>query len=306
MTTGRNKGPRALPRAALPTGPAALLIADAEERAALEPVLKAGGLALTTRLIDIREFDLENFLLDLEDAFEGPLARTAVVVVAADLLVDARIDIINLLDQILEPGRPILVSCSQATATEQSALADHPERIVGFSMLPLLGGHRVIEVAGTARTDPAIVERVRALFQAGGLVAHSVEDRPGLVLARILAPIVHEAANALDEGVASAHAIDDAMRLGAEWPFGPLRLGRWRGTTPAAPGYGVLAAKLRGCALPASPHYPAARTLRHGGQGLRTGLLSLRAGSTIPATSRPLTRPPYPQSTRSPLFSNAL
>ena len=223
MTTGRSKGPRALPRAALPTGPAALLIADAEERAAIEPVLKTGGLALTTRLIDIREFDLENFLLDLEDAFEGPLARTAVVVVAADLLVDARIDIINLLDQILEPERPILVSCSQATATEQSALADHPERIVGFSMLPLLGGHRVIEVAGTARTDPAIVERVRALFQAGGLVARSVEDRPGLVLARILAPIVHEAANALDEGVASAEAIDDAMRLGAEWPFGPLR-----------------------------------------------------------------------------------
>ena len=222
MTTGRNK-PRSLPRAALPTGPAALLIADAEERAALEPVLKAGGLSPTTRLLDIREFDLENFLLDLEDGFEGPLARTALVVVAADLLVDARLDIINLLDQILEPERPILVSCSQATATEQSALADHPERIVGFSLLPLLGGHRVIEVAGTPRTDPAIVERVRALFQAGGLVARTVEDRPGLVLARILAPIVHEAANALDEGVATAEAIDYAMRLGANWPFGPLR-----------------------------------------------------------------------------------
>ena len=222
MTTARSKGPRALPRAALPTGPAALLIADAEERAAIEPVLKTGGLALTTRLIDIRDFDLENFLLDLEDAFEGPLARTAVVVVAADLLVDARIDIINLLDQILEPGRPILVSCSQATATEQSALADHPQRIVGFSMLPLLGGHRVIEVAGTARTDPAIVERVRALFQLA--VQGQTPAKSALNLAMVAEPSTLDpmASTADLVGTIMQHVYEPLYTFDANWKMVPM------------------------------------------------------------------------------------
>lgn len=47
----------------------------------------------------------------------------------------------------------------------------------------------------------------------------------GHVEARILATMVNEAASAAAEGVATADAIDTAMRLGTNWPDGPLAWG---------------------------------------------------------------------------------
>jgi 3-hydroxybutyryl-CoA dehydrogenase len=48
---------------------------------------------------------------------------------------------------------------------------------------------------------------------------------PPQVEARILAAIVNEAASAAGDGVASSEAIDTAMRLGTNWPDGPLAWG---------------------------------------------------------------------------------
>jgi 3-hydroxybutyryl-CoA dehydrogenase len=45
------------------------------------------------------------------------------------------------------------------------------------------------------------------------------------VEARILAAIVNEAASAVADGVATPEAIDTAMRLGTNWPEGPLAWG---------------------------------------------------------------------------------
>lgn len=222
MTTRRSR-PQQSTRSSLPTGPSALLIADAQEAAVLEPILRAASLSVNRRLIDIRNFDLEEFLVDLEEGFEGPLARTSVAILAADLIVDARLDIINLLDEMLDPTRALLVSCTQAGATEQTALCQHPERVAGFGMLGLLGGRPVVEVAPALRSHPDLIERTVSLFTRQGTTGHRVADTPGLVLARILSSLVNQAAFEVSDGHASADTVDTAMRLGAGYPFGPLR-----------------------------------------------------------------------------------
>jgi 3-hydroxybutyryl-CoA dehydrogenase len=51
------------------------------------------------------------------------------------------------------------------------------------------------------------------------------------VEARLLATIVNEAASAVADGVASPDAIDTAMRLGTNWPEGPLAWGERIGLT---------------------------------------------------------------------------
>jgi 3-hydroxybutyryl-CoA dehydrogenase len=48
---------------------------------------------------------------------------------------------------------------------------------------------------------------------------------PAQVEARILATVVNEAASAVADGVATPDAIDTAMRLGTNWPDGPLAWG---------------------------------------------------------------------------------
>jgi 3-hydroxybutyryl-CoA dehydrogenase len=55
--------------------------------------------------------------------------------------------------------------------------------------------------------------------------AEWVGDAPGLVLGRIVAQLVNEAAFALGEGVGSAEDIDTGMELGLNHPRGPLAWG---------------------------------------------------------------------------------
>lgn len=53
-----------------------------------------------------------------------------------------------------------------------------------------------------------------------------VEDRPGMVSARVLAMIINEAFFALEEKVSSEAEIDIALKLGTNYPLGPIEWGR--------------------------------------------------------------------------------
>lgn len=53
-----------------------------------------------------------------------------------------------------------------------------------------------------------------------------VPDQPGLVAPRVVARIINEAYFALGEGVAAAADIDLAVRLGVNYPLGPLHWGQ--------------------------------------------------------------------------------
>jgi 3-hydroxybutyryl-CoA dehydrogenase len=51
-----------------------------------------------------------------------------------------------------------------------------------------------------------------------------VEEGPGFVVNRILVPMINEAVGILADGIAKAEDIDEAMKLGANHPIGPLAL----------------------------------------------------------------------------------
>jgi 3-hydroxybutyryl-CoA dehydrogenase len=78
---------------------------------------------------------------------------------------------------------------------------------------------------------PALEEAV-GLLQASGLAVYVIDDAPGLVVTRTVAMLVNGAADARGKGVASAADIDTAMRLGTNYPLGPLAWGQSWG--PAA------------------------------------------------------------------------
>src|SRR5262249_46971886 len=75
------------------------------------------------------------------------------------------------------------------------------------------------------QTAPQALAAAEVFWQGLGLAAYRVADGAGLVRARILCSLVNEAATALAEGVASAADIDTAMRLGTNYPRGPLAWG---------------------------------------------------------------------------------
>ncbi|MBW9401598.1 3-hydroxyacyl-CoA dehydrogenase PaaC [Leclercia sp. EC_58] len=89
---------------------------------------------------------------------------------------------------------------------------------------------RDVAVIAAAASNPtaATLKAVRHFQQQGKRVLQ-VADYPGLLIWRTVAMIVNEALDALQKGVASEQDIDTAMRLGVNYPRGPLAWGEQLG-----------------------------------------------------------------------------
>lgn len=120
---------------------------------------------------------------------------------------------------------PILTATLNASATEVAGRMVSPENVVGWAALPPLPDARVIELMPGLRSDPSIVARATEFLSGLGKEPVRAGDAAGGVLPRVVANLVNEAAYALMEGVADAQDIDQAMKLGMNYPHGPLAWG---------------------------------------------------------------------------------
>lgn len=80
----------------------------------------------------------------------------------------------------------------------------------------------LIALAAALACPQAAKDAVCGLLQAADMAIHWLPDTPGLVVMRTLSMLANEAADAVQQGVATPDAIDTAMRLGANYPRGPL------------------------------------------------------------------------------------
>ena len=131
-----------------------------------------------------------------------------------------------LLDELLIQTKvPVFVNTLFMTATEVSALIGNKVPVVGISwILGLTNVRERLEAAPALQVEEDNAQealRLLGTFVSGEI--ERVEDRIALVSARILSMIINEAAFALMEDVADAGDIDTAMKLGTNYPEGPLR-----------------------------------------------------------------------------------
>jgi 3-hydroxybutyryl-CoA dehydrogenase len=126
------------------------------------------------------------------------------------------------LDRALPPTIGIASSSVTVSATEQSSWVVHKSRLVGCGVLPTLSQKPLIEIAPTVFSPMETVQVVQRFFQSIGKEIELVQDRVGMVFPRILCQIMNEAAFALQDEIASPQDMDTAMKLGAEYPLGPI------------------------------------------------------------------------------------
>jgi 3-hydroxybutyryl-CoA dehydrogenase len=136
---------------------------------------------------------------------------------------DRKRALLERLDVALPPSSLILSSCLRFGTTHMASWVKNPGRIVGFATFFPLKERKVIEVAGGLRTSDKSLSEAEELLKSLGKETIRVKDTAGLTFPRILSLIINEAARSLEEGVASAEEIDVAMRLGVNYPQGPLR-----------------------------------------------------------------------------------
>lgn len=125
-------------------------------------------------------------------------------------------------DETLPLEVPIIVQSADVGVSEMLGWVKHPERLAGFDGLFISQGIPAILVANPALGLRSDIEEVLIHL---GKDAYFVAESPGLILPRIVCQLVNEAAFALLEGVADKETIDLAMRLGVNYPRGPLEWG---------------------------------------------------------------------------------
>jgi 3-hydroxybutyryl-CoA dehydrogenase len=116
-----------------------------------------------------------------------------------------------------------------AYATDLTACAQrmrHPERLVGYGVLASFDGQSAVEIVDSDDVSDEALALAQKFFGSLGKAVVLVEDAPALFLGRIVGSIVSEAVAAVHDDVATAEDVDVAMRLGTNYPIGPIAWGR--------------------------------------------------------------------------------
>ena len=87
----------------------------------------------------------------------------------------------------------------------------------------------LVEIIRGVATSDETFQTVKTLSEQLGKTPVEVNDAPGFVSNRVLMPMINEAIFALYEGVGTAEAIDEIMKLGMRHPMGPLQLANFIG-----------------------------------------------------------------------------
>jgi 3-hydroxybutyryl-CoA dehydrogenase len=126
----------------------------------------------------------------------------------------------------LAPRHALMVSnTSTLSITAIASATSRPEKVAGMHFFNPAQVMKLVEVVRGILTSDETVEAVRRFSEKLGKTPIIVNrDIPGFVANRIGIPGILEAIRLYEENVASARDIDNAMKLGYNWPMGPLEL----------------------------------------------------------------------------------
>lgn len=166
---------------------------------------------------------VEDFLGAMEAGYE--LDRLSEIEIAIELHNEsaaAKQELLQALSEHLPADALILTSALATSATQAASWVRRPERVVGFGVLPPIADDGIVELAPALQTAEAALAQAELFWRGLGQEPLVVADGPGLVRARMVCCVINEAVGLLMEGVATAADIDKAMRLGTNYPHGPL------------------------------------------------------------------------------------
>lgn len=125
---------------------------------------------------------------------------------------------------VLKPEAYIATNTSSISITRLAASTDRPGKFVGMHFMNPVPVMELVEMIRGIATDQETFKTVSTLAEKMGKIPVSAEDFPAFIVNRVLMPMINEAVYTLYEGVGSVSAIDNAMKLGAHHPMGPLEL----------------------------------------------------------------------------------
>jgi 3-hydroxybutyryl-CoA dehydrogenase len=159
--------------------------------------------------------------LDLVDAIK----ETEYVIEAVPEKRDLKKSVLEAIDQHAPKHIVIASNTSTISPTELGSYTNRPEQVAAMHFFNPVHRMRLVEIVKGLETNAETVSIIRKVAEKMGKETVEVNEFPGFVTSRISAMVGNEAFYMLQEGVATAEDIDKAIKLGLNYPMGPLELG---------------------------------------------------------------------------------
>jgi 3-hydroxybutyryl-CoA dehydrogenase len=161
--------------------------------------------------------------IHVADSLQG-LAGCGVVIEAIVEDLDVKRELFRALEGILGDDAVLATNTSSLTVSEIAAGCARPGRVAGlhfFNPVPLM---KVAEVIAAVRTDPGVVQLLKAITEGAGHRAVVAADQPGFLVNHAGRGLYTEGLRVVEEQVASPADVDDVLREGMGFRMGPFEL----------------------------------------------------------------------------------
>ena len=150
---------------------------------------------------------------------------------SSDLVIEAvtenikvKMKIFTQLDQICSSETILATNTSSISITEIAASTKREDKVIGMHFMNPVPIMKLVEVIRGRKTSDETTKTIIELSETIKKIAIEVNDYPGFIANRILLPMINEAIEALNKGVAKVKNIDSIMKIGMGHPMGPLQL----------------------------------------------------------------------------------
>lgn len=133
-------------------------------------------------------------------------------------------EILSLLESKTSSSCILASNTSSLSITALAGACKEPERVIGihfFNPAPLMS---LVEVVPSLMTSQEVVDRTKKLVAGCGKKGVIAKDTPGFIVNRIARPYYGESIRIYEEGFASPHEIDWAMKEIGGFKMGPFEL----------------------------------------------------------------------------------
>ncbi len=184
------------------------------------------GLKKRVEAQKITQGDMDSVLSRIKWAADLNLARESDFVVEAIIEnMEAKKELFKKLDSICPPPAILATNTTALSISEIASATTRPDKVIGMHFFNPVVIMKLVEIIRGDKTSEETIAVTKKFAESLGKapIATSKEAPAGIV-SRVLAGLLNEAAVVYSQGIASAQDIDEAMKLGAGLPMGPLAL----------------------------------------------------------------------------------
>jgi 3-hydroxybutyryl-CoA dehydrogenase len=147
------------------------------------------------------------------------------VVEAVSENLDLKKEIFHKLDSICSPETIFASNTTALSVSEIASATSRPEKVIGMHFFNPAVVMKLVEIIRAEKTVDETVETTKIFAEKlGKIPIITFKEAPAGIVSRVLSGLLNEAAVVYADGIASAEDIDEAMKLGAGLPMGPLAL----------------------------------------------------------------------------------